>query len=265
MATKSSATGSTRSTAAKSSSKAAAAAAAASISAPQPPVDLAAAKAYDAMPYQSKPFAQSTPEQLACMARLFKVDAPDIATARVLEIGCAAGGNLIPLAVRYPKMKAVGVDISKVQVEQGKIELVKLGIENCELLCDDITQATSKLKGSFDYIICHGVFTWVPQVVRHAILQTVQDRLTPNGVAYISYNVYPGWKFREVIRDMMMFHAGGLEDPAHRLGQAKAILEYIKNITSENSTYGKMLRDEANILSSMLAKRLEAPSHLRGR
>lgn len=229
--------------------RAAAKAAAASISAPTPAIDQVAAKAYDALPYQSKPFAQSTPEQLSCMARLFKVPAPDVATARVLELGCASGGNLIPLAVRFPRMKAVGVDISKVQVEQGKIQLVRLGLENCELRCEDIAQAAQSLAGQFDYIICHGVFSWVPESVRHAIMQIVQDRLSPNGVAYISYNVYPGWKFREVIRDMMMFHAGGLEDMGQRLGQAKAILDYIKNITPETSTYGKMLRDEAGILS----------------
>lgn len=212
------------------------------------PVDVVA-KAYDAMPYQSKPFSQSTPEQLAVMARLFRLNPPEVSTARVLELGCAAGGNIIPLAVNNPKLHAVGVDISNVEIEQGKIQLVKLGIENCELHALDIAKSADQVKGLFDYIICHGVYSWVPEHVREAILKLVQDKLSPNGVAYISYNVYPGWKFREVIRDMMMFHAGGLQEPAQRLGQAKAILEYIKGITGENSTYGKMLRDEAGIVS----------------
>jgi len=209
------------------------------------------AKAYDALPYQSKPFPQSTPEQLAAMARLFKLDVPDISTARVLELGCAAGGNLIPLAVRYPKLKAVGIDISNVEIEQGKIQLVKLGIENCTLHCLDVAKSADKIEGQFDYVICHGVFSWVPEHVRHAILKLIEDRMAPNGVAYISYNVYPGWKMREVIRDMMMFHAGGLADPNQQLAQAKAILEYTKGITGETSTYGKMLRDEAGIMSKV--------------
>ncbi len=209
------------------------------------------AKAYDALPYQSKPFPQSTPEQLASMARMFKLDVPDIATARVLELGCAAGGNLIPLAVRYPKLKAVGIDISNVEIEQGKIQLVKLGIENCTLHCLDVAKSADKIDGQFDYIICHGVFSWVPEHVREAILKLIEDRMSPNGVAYISYNVYPGWKMREVIRDMMMFHAGGLTDPNQQLAQAKAILEYTKGITGETSTYGKMLRDEAGIMSKV--------------
>jgi methyltransferase-like protein/2-polyprenyl-3-methyl-5-hydroxy-6-metoxy-1,4-benzoquinol methylase len=209
------------------------------------------AKAYDELPYQSKPFPQATPEQMAAMARLFKLTPPDIATARVLELGCSAGGHIIPLAVRYPKLQAVGIDISNVEIEQGKIQLVKLGIENCRLMCLDIAQSADRIEGRFDYIICHGVFSWVPEHVRQAILQVIQDKLSPNGVAYISYNVYPGWKMREVIRDMMMFHAGGLQEPAQQLAQAKAILEYTKNITGEASTFGKMLRDEAALMSKV--------------
>ncbi len=226
------------------------AAAAKAIPAIVEPVDHIA-KAYDALPYQSKPFPQSTPEQLAAMARMFKLDVPDITTARVLELGCAAGGNLIPLAVRYPRLKAVGIDISNVEIEQGKIQLVKLGIENCTLHAMDVAKSADRIEGQFDYVICHGVFSWVPEHVREAILKLIEDRMSPNGVAYISYNVYPGWKMREVIRDMMMFHAGGLTDPNQQLAQAKAILEYTKGITGETSTYGKMLRDEAGIMSKV--------------
>jgi methyltransferase-like protein/cyclopropane fatty-acyl-phospholipid synthase-like methyltransferase len=205
----------------------------------------AIADAYDSVPYQSKPFAQSAPEQLAVMAKLFGLTPPDFRSARVLELGCSAGGNLIPLAAKYPGVKAVGLDISKVEIEHGNEVIKKAGITNCELKALDIVQAQSEIKGQFDYIICHGVFSWVPEAVRHAILDVVRDHLAPTGVAYVSYNVYPGWKTREVIREMMMFHASGRPTPAEKLQQAKAIVEYIKNISAEQSTYGKLLRDEA--------------------
>lgn len=207
------------------------------------------ASSYNAIPYQSKPFAQSTPEQIAAMAGLFGLTPPEIRKARVLEIGCSAGGNLIPLAVRYPGLHATGVDISSVEIEQGQAQVKALGLKNCELVCADIAKATDRLADQYDFIICHGVFSWVPDSVRHAIMDVVRTRLAPEGVAYISYNVYPGWKFREVIRDMMLFHAGGLQDAGQRLGQAKAILEYIKGITPEQTAYGRMLRDEAAIVS----------------
>jgi methyltransferase-like protein/2-polyprenyl-3-methyl-5-hydroxy-6-metoxy-1,4-benzoquinol methylase len=205
----------------------------------------AIADAYDTVPYQSKPFAQSAPEQLAVMAKLFGLTPPDFRNARVLELGCSAGGNLIPLAAKYPGVKAVGLDISKVEIDHGNEVIKKAGITNCELKALDIVKAQSEIKGQFDFIVCHGVFSWVPEPVRHAILDVIRDHLSPTGVAYVSYNVYPGWKTREVIREMMMFHASGRPTPAEKLQQAKAILEYTKNISAEQSTYGKLLRDEA--------------------
>jgi methyltransferase-like protein/cyclopropane fatty-acyl-phospholipid synthase-like methyltransferase len=212
---------------------------------PSHPTTQALATAYDNVPYQSKPFAQTSPEQLAVMARLFGLDAPAVAHARVLELGCAAGGNLIPLAVRYPGMQVHGIDLSRVQVEQGQQLVARLGLANCTLQVMDIAQAVSNLQGPFDYIICHGVFSWVPEPVRQAILDLCRQKLSPSGVAYISYNVYPGWKTREVIREMMMFHAGRRATPAERVQQARAILDYTKNISSEQSAYGQLLRQEA--------------------
>jgi methyltransferase-like protein/2-polyprenyl-3-methyl-5-hydroxy-6-metoxy-1,4-benzoquinol methylase len=205
----------------------------------------AIADAYDNVPYQSKPFAQSAPEQLAVMAKLFGLNPPDFRNARILELGCSAGGNLIPLAAKYPAVEAVGLDLSKVEIEHGQQVIKQAGITNCTLLALDIVKMQSEIKGQFDYIVCHGVFSWVPEIVRHAILDIIRDHLSPTGVAYVSYNVYPGWKTREVIREMMMFHASGRPTPVEKLQQAKAILEYTKNISAEASTYGKLLRDEA--------------------
>jgi methyltransferase-like protein/2-polyprenyl-3-methyl-5-hydroxy-6-metoxy-1,4-benzoquinol methylase len=205
----------------------------------------AIADTYAKVRYQSKPFAQSSPENLAVIATLLGLRPPDFRHARVLELGCSGGGNLIPLAVKYPGIQALGLDISKVEIEYGQEVIKRLGIGNCELKALDIVKASAQITGQFDYIICHGVFSWVPEAVRHAILDVIRDHLSPNGIAYVSYNVYPGWKTREIIRDMMMFHAGTRPSPAEKLQQAKAILEFTKSISPEQSTYGNLLRDEA--------------------
>jgi methyltransferase-like protein/2-polyprenyl-3-methyl-5-hydroxy-6-metoxy-1,4-benzoquinol methylase len=209
----------------------------------------AIAAAYDSVPYQSKPLPQTTPEQIGGIARLFGLQPPDFRKARVLELGCSSGGNLIPLALNYPETQIVGVDISSVQVEQG-LEMIKsLGLSNIELKVLDITKIRSQYQGTFDYIICHGVFSWVPVPVRDAILDTVRDMLSPNGVAYISYNVYPGWKQREIVRDLMMMHANQQPTPEQRLAQAKSIVAFARDHSPEESAYGKMLREHIDHLS----------------
>jgi len=114
---------------------------------------------YDLLPYQSKPFAQSQPAKLGAIAKLFALDAAPMENARVLELGCASGGNIIPHAVRYPNAKFVGVDLARTQVAAGRARIAKLGLSNIEILCQSFTEIDDTL-GSFDYIICHGVYSW---------------------------------------------------------------------------------------------------------
>src|ERR1700741_241284 len=82
---------------------------------------------YDMTPYTSSSFPQSAPGQLAAIAYLFGLETPEVATARVLEIGCAAGGNLIPFAAAHPQARVVGIDLSHVQIDQGRMRVQALG------------------------------------------------------------------------------------------------------------------------------------------
>jgi len=113
-------------------------------------------KSYDATPYESRSFGQTHPARMAAIAYLFGLTPPDIETARVLELGCAAGGNLIPLAYRYPQARFVGVDISGVQVAEGQAHVAELGLSNIDLLKMSIVDIDADI-GQFDFIICHGV------------------------------------------------------------------------------------------------------------
>ena len=117
---------------------------------------------YDATPYTSHAFPLTQPGRLSAIARMFGLRAPPVATARVLELGCAAGGNLLPLAQRFPDARFLGVDLSGVQLEHGRRRLGRLGLKNIELRHGSITEV-GEADGSFDYIICHGVYSWVPE------------------------------------------------------------------------------------------------------
>ena len=72
---------------------------------------------YDTLPYDSYSFPYSHPARLAAVARLFGLTPPENKKFRVLELGSASGGNLIPLAMFYPEVEVIGVDYSEVQVE----------------------------------------------------------------------------------------------------------------------------------------------------
>lgn len=198
---------------------------------------------YDTLPYDSYSFPYSHPARLAAVARLFGLTPPKNKKFRVLELGSASGGNLIPLAMFYPEVEVIGVDYSEVQVEQGQKLIKALNLEKrVQLLCQSITDIDKDI-GEFDYIICHGVYSWVPTEVQNAIITTIQNHLKPNGVAYVSYNVYPGWKRLEIIRDMMLYHTREMSNhkPQERMAQGRAIVEFIRNLSHEQSGIRQMI------------------------
>jgi hypothetical protein len=65
--------------------------------------------AYDEAPYDLYAHPQSAPGQLAAIAWAFGLNPPEVADARVLEIGCAAAGNLIPFAAMHPRALTMGI------------------------------------------------------------------------------------------------------------------------------------------------------------
>jgi len=145
---------------------------------------------YDRLPYPSMPFAHTQPAHLAAVAALFGLSAADAGTARVLELGCAAGGNIIPLAARFPQASFVGIDLSPKQIESGRRRVAALGLSNIGLEQADL--ASLDMAGRhFDFVICNGVFSWVPVATQAAILRICERVLAPDGVATISYNVFP--------------------------------------------------------------------------
>jgi methyltransferase-like protein/SAM-dependent methyltransferase len=202
---------------------------------------------YDVVPYESHPFPQSTAEHLEALAFLFGLDAPALKQARVLELGCAAGGNLIPIAARHPNASMVGVDLSSVQIRQGQAAIDKAQLKNIELRALDITGIDASF-GQFDYIICHGVYSWVPASVQDAILRICSQNLAPNGVAYVSYNVYPGWKAREIVRDAMILRGAPRDEPGEKLSYARGMLEFLEQSARPDSVLKKTLEENMPIV-----------------
>jgi len=162
----------------------------------------------------------------------------------VLELGCSTGGNLIPLAEQLPGGTFVGVDYSEVQVGQGLKNIADLQLRNVRLEHKNILEVDESF-GQFDYIIAHGVYSWVSDEIQDQILRICRQNLDPNGVAYVSYNTYPGWRMRGMIRDMMCYRALKFDEPGDRLRQSRALLDFlVQSVPSEDNAYGILLKNE---------------------
>src|SRR5262245_31623646 len=191
---------------------------------PRTPSDRTATS-YDEVPYESLPFAQTHPDRLDTVATLFGMRPAGADRCRVLELGCAAGGNLIPMALSLPQSRFLGIDQSARQIADGQKIVEALGLTNVELKQLSITDVDAGF-GAFDYIVCHGVYSWVPATVQDKILEVCATNLAPQGVAYVSYNTYPGWHMRGMLRNIMCYHARRFDDPsgARRPGPGPARL-----------------------------------------
>ena len=159
---------------------------------------------YSELGYKSMPFPYTTPATLEAYAALVGVSAPNSKTARVLELGATYGGNIISQALFNPDATFVGIELSQEQVEKGNEVIANAGLTNVSLIQSDIASIGSEI-GTFDYIIAHGVYSWVDDGVKDALLRLIDEHLAEDGIAYISYNTYPGWHTMDEVRQLMMF------------------------------------------------------------
>jgi methyltransferase-like protein/cyclopropane fatty-acyl-phospholipid synthase-like methyltransferase len=205
---------------------------------------------YDELPYSRNPFAATHPDCLATVGLLHGMNPAPVTRCRVLELGCAMGGNLIPMAASLPDCSFVGIDLSPRQIAEGQETVAALGLRNIDLKTLSILDLEKEF-GEFDYIICHGVYSWVPPAVQDKVLAVCSANLAPQGVAYVSYNTYPGWHLRGVVREMLGFHVGQFTEAPMRVQQARAFLDFlVESVRDPQSVYGQLLKQEADMLGS---------------
>lgn len=195
-------------------------------------------KSYAALPYMPYAHRHTDPSVFGVIAHLAGVKVTPPSTARILDIGCAVGGNLAPLAARFPSATCVGIDLSDSQ-----IATAREWDPASTYLAMDLTEL-SREHGEFDYVIAHGVYSWVPDSVREVLFDRIRSVLAPNGVATVSYNVLPGWYARQAVRDMMLENTRGIDDPKAVVQRARQML----GVLASNATDGphkEQLREQA--------------------
>ncbi|MBT9614287.1 MAG: methyltransferase regulatory domain-containing protein [Burkholderiales bacterium] len=178
---------------------------------------------YDDLPYESLPLPDTHPDYLRAIASLYGVKAAPMDSCRVLELGCAGGGNILPLAWYQPNCTVVGVELAQRHVSEANALIAELNLNNAQVLHRSITDPLDDLD-EFDYILAHGVFSWVPRAVQDRLLQICGQHLAPNGIAYVSYNTLPGWHLRGLLRASMLAYCGAGR-ASQRLAQAYELFD----------------------------------------
>jgi methyltransferase-like protein/SAM-dependent methyltransferase len=187
---------------------------------------MSAATSYDEVLYHGAAQHQTHPDRLATLATLYGLRPAPVEHCRVLEIACGDGANLLSMAVGLPESRFLGIDLAQSGIDQGNRVVADLGLKNLTLRQHDLMAASADL-GQFDYIIAHGLYSWVPPQVRDRLLAVCKTLLAPQGVAYISYNTYPGCHVRQMLREMLRFHTRQIDSPADKIRQARQLAEFL--------------------------------------
>ena len=187
---------------------------------------VALANRYDEIPYDALPHPATHPARLATAATFVGHVAPGVARCRVLEVGCSDGSNLIPMAVSLPAASFVGCDLSPRALDAGRRTINDLGLANVALVEGDLA-ALAPAHGEFDFIVAHGVYSWVPPDVRDALFALAAERLARDGILYVSLNVLPGCRVRQAAWDVLHHHVDHIEDPRSRLDAARELARLV--------------------------------------
>jgi SAM-dependent methyltransferase len=208
----------------------------------------ALASRYDEIPYHALPHPATHPGRLATMATLAGHSAPDVARCRVLEVGCSDGSNLIPMAVSLPDARFVGCDISPRSLDAGRRTIDALGLANITLVEGDLA-SIEPVHGEFDFIVAHGVYSWVPPHVRDALFALAAQRLARDGVLYVSFNVLPGCRLRQAAWDVLHQHVDHIENAHARLDAARELARLVAGGGAATHESDRALRAEFHAIA----------------
>jgi SAM-dependent methyltransferase len=181
---------------------------------------------YDAIRYPTYPRIETHPDRLAAVATLFGMEPAPVRQCRVLEIGCGDGGNLLPMAYFLPNSGFLGIDLAHAAIGDGNLLRNELKLRNIELREGDFRDLGAE-NGSFDYIIAHGLYSWIPPDVRDRLMVLCRELLAPQGVVYLSYNTWPGRHARNILHEVLLYHLRDVRSPRRRLREARRLLKAI--------------------------------------
>jgi len=203
---------------------------------------------YDSVDYPGHAYADTHPRSLGAVARLFGLVPAAPSACRALEIGCGDGANLVAMAYGLPHSEFVGLDLSARAIAKAADLAISAEVANVRLLEADLTAVDPATLGCFDYVVAHGFYSWVPAAVRDRLMEVIARCLAPAGIAFVSYNAYPGFHLRQMLREMLLLHTRAADTPEEAIAGARALTEYLSLGGEGDGIERKLLRTEAERL-----------------
>jgi trans-aconitate methyltransferase len=126
-----------------------------------------------------------------------------------MELGCGLGHSAIVNAAAFPAGEFHACDFNPAHIAAARAHAAAIGVDNIEFHESSFETLLERDLPAFDFIVLHGVYSWVDARARHAVRAFIQQRLKTNGLVYVSYNCMPGWALEAPLRRLLVELADG--------------------------------------------------------
>jgi len=197
---------------------------------------------YDSREYPPMSHPATHPAVAGVAAAIAGLPVAAPAVASVLEIGCAAGWNLLPMAMAHPQAEHLGIDFAPQAVAVAKEVAAAAGIGNVVFERADFREWCPGR--TFDHVIAHGVYSWVDAPARQILLERCRQALAPAGIACVGFNTLAGWTLRRQVVEVARAVAVTLgDDPSAPLATLDLLERALPEATPHAGYLGWILAD----------------------
>jgi SAM-dependent methyltransferase len=175
------------------------------------------------------------------------------------ELGCGKGITSLLLAAMHPNGIFHACDFNTEHIEYARLLQADAGIRNLEFHPKSFAGMLEGDLPEFDFVVLHGVYSWVPEPVREEIREFARRKLKPGGFMMASYNAMPGWAHLQPIRRMMQAHAEGLEGDS--LHKARETYAYVDALAKNGAGYFKVVPAAARHVEEIAKKDIRYVAH----
>ncbi len=212
------------------------------------------------VPYPGRFHRETMPLWLHAAATSLGYAAPDITRAYGwCELGCGDGSNVLLAAATNPAGRFVGVDFNAEHIALARAAAARAGIDNVQFVQADFADFATDARWAsmFDFVVLHGVWSWVPAAVRRSALDVIARTLKPHGLVYIGYMSHPGSSQLAAIQKLLLEYARQLQgDSAQRVRHA---LAYLKRLADAGTGY---FAEHPGAARQVAAMQAEDPAYL---
>jgi SAM-dependent methyltransferase len=213
------------------------------------------------IPYPSGFYSYQTPALLEYVAAIGGVP-PSVASGRrftYLDLGCGDGFTLNLLAAQYPDSRFIGIDLNPEHVALGTALARDGGLQNVTLIEGGFEEWRRFDLPEFDYVVMHGVWAWISEAARASVIDLIAARLKPGGLAYVSYNAYPGWASVAPLRQFLLDYTRSMGGDT--LANVAATIRHLQDLRAKGAAYFKDNPAASGMLDDLLKKDIRYVAH----